>query len=184
MKKIAINTWGTGRKDYSKNVEYSTIPIMRSHQRRNAATVSNYSYYSLDWPYVSAININTSPVDSTYTGTAADNYNLYTDKIYLEVNGDWLVNLAWVRYNNYGEYLTGSPITQYGTVFGYGRATLKWTEGLFWDATQEYCDVVYWNVIMDNPYPSLPRGWPPDIYTINIQVHQLQDIIAGPVIAT
>ena len=176
---MPITVWGTGRKDYSKNVEYSTIPIIRSHQRRKVATVSDYSYYSFDWPYVSATSINISQYDSDYmaiSGARPDLYNLNTGKIYAEANGNWWIMIAWVRYSSYA----GVPIAYYGSAGGYGKVELKWTNPLFWDASQIYCDKIFWNIVMDNPYPSLPRGWPPDIYTINLQVHQLEDRTAGP----
>jgi len=178
-----VQSWGTGRKDYSENIEYSTIPIIRSHQRRKVSTISNYVYYSFDWAYVSATPINTSQYDTDYmaTGGNPDLYNLNTGKIYAEANGNWWIMISWVRYENYGSYVGGAnPIAYYGSAYGYGKAELKWINPLFWDASKTYCDVVYWNIMMDNPYPSLPRGWPPDMYTINIQIHQLEDITAGP----
>jgi hypothetical protein len=35
---MTVSSWGTGRPDYSVNIEYSTEPILRSHQNQ-------YNYY-------------------------------------------------------------------------------------------------------------------------------------------
>ena len=47
-----VVNWGTGRKDYSKNVEESTVPITRSHQYRVAGPVdydlTPYAYMTID----------------------------------------------------------------------------------------------------------------------------------------
>ncbi len=44
----------------------------------------------------------------------------------------------------------------FGTTSGYGRAELNFTKGIVYDAT--FCLILAWNMILDNPYPSLPRG--------------------------
>lgn len=179
---MTVLSWGTGRKDYSDNVEYATIPLMRSHQRRLAWTVADYTYYALDWPYAGQYAIYESSVDTTEpAGRTTQDYDIFTSNIKLEASANVWCVIALYLYENYAAYAAAAPAKKvFGTAFGYGTAEYTFKNPIFWDHTQDDLLAVVWSAAGDNSYPSLPRGWPPDYVTFTWTVSSLQQRVLGP----
>ena len=90
---MSISAWGTGRPDYSENVEYSTEPVIRSHQNQ-------YTHY-VDYLDVAANAEVDVEVDIT-TDTVVMLYDFY-----LTANKNVLIELHFDAVSS----TTGSFVT-------------------------------------------------------------------------
>jgi len=181
----SVESWGTGRPDYSDNVEFATVPLIRSHQTRSHLTISDYLYYALDWPYTIGQVLNASVYDDTYTGydLYETQYTMYTNSLSIESDSNTFCLIGLIRYRNYGAYLAGEhEIEYFGYAAGYGKAELIFDKGVYYDPVNKYVDIFFSSVAGDNGYPSLPRGWPPDYVRMTITTHQVEEKIRGPLI--
>lgn len=170
---MQVKSIGTGRKDYSQNVEYATIPTVRSHQQRHVTLgafpdiATGTEMYGYDWPYMNAVALWWPESGTDY---------LFTQKMVAVTEANKLVIISLVAYSTYDDYdAGGTPIEYYGTATGYGRAELIWSKGVVYDATR--CFVMYFSVISDNPYPSQSRGNYLESITFNFSIHSIKEKI-------
>lgn len=63
-----VTSWGTGRRDYSENVEMSVIPVARSYQLNATA----YETFTL-----TANEQQDIPIDMTFSGNAENHFIFY-----------------------------------------------------------------------------------------------------------
>ena len=162
VRNFTVPEKGIGRKDYSVNVETSVEALIRSHQRRTAAWI-NLTYYSFAWPYVSAVPFILPTVQL---------YDRAIQILEAQAETNNLIVLSFVKY------LGDIPVEEIATSYGYGKAEINFTKGFIYDQSAGYTYWIYFNVIMDHPYPT----WPiteTDLYTIHIQMHAFEDRIAG-----
>lgn len=157
---MTVESQGTGRVDYSQNAEYLTVPIIRSHQERSSTTITALCY-SFDYGYVYAVRFLTHTVDLVKRHIA---------DISMYVAGDFLI------YLDLTQYLAGAVTATVGSVIGYKKAVMNFTKGFVWDPEAGYDYDLYFNVLMDRPYPS---HWPADTYTAIIDAHGFYDKAPG-----
>jgi len=115
---------GVGRKDYSAVVEYATQASMRGHQLRYSAVASFtlptvpfgvfYTlYFAFPGPLVEA---------------PAEPRHFYSILNTTERNA--LVICAFYRFASEADYWAFIPDKWYGTMYGYGGAELRFTNGI------------------------------------------------------
>lgn len=168
---MQVKYTGTGRKDYSQNVEYATTPTIRSHQERLVSTIAlpdvatGTEIYGYDWPNFNAVALwfpETHPS------------KIFAQNIVAETEADKLVIIALVAYSSYDDYVAGgTPVEYYGMASGYGRAELIWSKGVVYDVTK--CLVLYLNVVSDNPYPSQKRGKYLESIIFYVSIHSIKE---------
>jgi len=117
---MSVEAWGTGRRDYSSNVELSVIPVARSHQtRRNTTTVwdlTPYSFITIDKEDVYGRFVLYAPLIGN------KDYVLYTASLTYDAHvlikaAFGLVNTEeWIGYRFQEKY-------------GYGSVTFKFPKG-------------------------------------------------------
>lgn len=170
---MTVASKGTGRLDYSHNVENVTQPTIRSHQQRNAFTfelpdpATGSVAYSYDYPYVTL---------SAVAWPARDPNPLYFQKFYMQTDANKFIMLAVVSFLTWDDYLAGGPTDEfYAQATGYGNVEITFTKGLVYDA-QRVIGILY-NVICDNPYPSLPLGNWFDDYNLYCSIHAVEDTV-------
>lgn len=177
---MTIVTWGTGRPDFSTNVEYSTIPIVRSHQKRQVA-LTVFTYYSISYPYTIRIVTDASPVDVTVPPDEVSQsyispYNLYWYNTIFETDdGNFHLTLAYCQYPSWEAAMdAATPVAPYckGCVFGRGRVMLNWKTGMLFDITKPYADAFEVTIMADR---SFPDHWPADIVTYKITTHGISE---------
>lgn len=98
---MTVSSWGTGRKDYSKNVEYSTNPIIRGPQTRyiqrysgtlaaggsttiNTSVTSGYVVMLYDFTFAADLNALLSLVVYAVS-TAGSAVEVFQDKKYQSI---------------------------------------------------------------------------------------------------
>lgn len=156
-----VASLGTGRTDYSENVEYATAPTLRSHQRRvvNSLDCSAWSpFYSYNYPYASA-NAILIPPTPLLDSSQWDINTHYVQRVVASAGANALITLFLYKFPSYDELMAGySPTDQdiFGSTTGYGKATLAFTKGIVYDAT--FGINLAFNLQLDNPYPASPRG--------------------------
>lgn len=169
---MPIQNWGTGREDYSQNVEVSTVAIVRSHQFRRASSIE-YSYYSFTSEYV-VVGILWYP--EVYTEL------VYVQRVTMESDTSNLVRVGIAQYASLAALLAGyPPIAILGQNFGFGNTFVQWTKGIIYNPDEPYAWATIFMVTMDNPYPTLPKGWPPDIFNAVVSVHSFTETLSGEV---
>ena len=162
VRNFTVPEKGIGRKDYSRNVETSVEPIIRSHQLRTVAIV-DLTYYSFAWPYITAVPF-LIPAENLY------DRSIQILEAQAETNNLVVLSLT--------KYLGDIPVDTIAASYGYGKAEIKFTKGFIYDYSAGYSYWVYFNVIMDHPYPTWPIA-EADLYTIHVQMHAFEDRIAG-----
>lgn len=182
-----IISWGTGVKDYAKSSEYSTIPIIRSHQTRMTSGTTTGESYTLDYPlyiylanwFWSSKNIGSPASDGTgYYDTDFHLYKWIAELV--STTGNYLIVLVPYKFNNYDDAVAGINGTELGTNMGYGHVEVEFPAGIFYDASTTMVLSIAFAVLTENPYPSLPRGWPPDTFDLVLRNQSLLEETAGP----
>jgi len=190
-----VETWGTGRKDYSDNVEYSVQPILRSHLRRiayNTYAVPAFGYVSFDWGYLwtSPLYIGGQTFDEIVSDAVRAGLDRATGELYArlyeetlpihvyqysaESASNHLVDIAWFEYPSFYDAIFDINSTALGRSAGFKKATLKWTAGI---VMQNKTYAMAFNAIMDRSYPS---HWPPDYLDMVLTADgAVEDVVYG-----
>jgi len=122
--------WGTGRKDWSSNIEISVVPITRSHQYRSFGTgdwdLTPYDYLTID-------------AENTYGTIGSNFFSADTCKYYYNKKMNFIVhrvsvtlsaNVLIKAYFSIHNWKTGEVI-RYQEAFGYGEVTFLFPKGFF-----------------------------------------------------
>lgn len=125
---FTVGTTGVGRKDYSRDVQYSTEPIIRSRQLRFFYALRGINQPSLTFPWTDEWLLR-FPVNGVLQDTAPA-----TPFILQQISGaadrNALVVLALLRYASLQDYLNYNIAAYYGISYGYGKTELTFTKGI------------------------------------------------------
>lgn len=117
-----VEAWGRGRKDYSSNVEYSVIPVVRSHQTREQFTsywdLRPYWYMTIEnEPYYGCLTLY-NPLGEpdknyvVYDATLSYDTNVLIKAYFMLINTEtWVGKILQIKY-------------------GYGRVSFRFPKGL------------------------------------------------------
>lgn len=130
-----ITPTGIGRKDYTRNIEVSVMQAVRPKQIRffynlhfGAGAYPPIVPLPLVWEEVFPFWETVTP-PYRYTNIAPARPHIF----YLlseTLNRNCLIALSLNRYNSWSDYLAGLVAEQYGAVYGYEEALLKYTKGI------------------------------------------------------
>ena len=137
-----VTTWGTGRKDWSQNIELITVPIARSHQIRAfpglIGDLTLLPFMTIDdEPIYGTIGV--APDSSSFIH-AKTNYYVFFSKITFDANV--LIKAYYGLVNlNTGEYIRKQ------VKYGYGKVQFNFPKGFVltleemkqgWDTVLEF----------------------------------------------
>lgn len=113
-----VKSWGTGRKDWSQNVELMVVPITRSHQYRSFAGLSGVDATAYDFATIDeegtygtiAVNVDMS----VYIGWRT-NFYLYSFRVDYDANVLIKAYCGWYNINT-GEFVRRQVKYGFGSV--------------------------------------------------------------------
>jgi len=120
-----VTSWGTGRKDWSKNIELSVVPITRSHQYRSFAGQSAVDATAYDFATIDeegtygTIGVNVDM--STYIGWRT-NFYLYSFRV------DYDANVMIKAYCGWYNTVTGEFVRRQ-VKYGFGSVEFVFPKG-------------------------------------------------------
>lgn len=116
---MPINVWGTGRKDYSENIEESVISIARSHQYRVHSAII-YDLRAYDWATIDVEPI----IEGIVISPILENYDHLWYTIEVAFDANVLIKGYAVLYNS-----TAGTVTRLMGKFGYKKIRFEFPVG-------------------------------------------------------
>jgi len=158
---FTVPSEGVGRKDYSQSIELAVEPGIRSHQERSIWISELIDEPTVTFPTLVQTDLGFSDLAGNILDYVPDDvkYLLYD----IVATGDYhtLITAALHKYTRDGAY-----IETVGSVYGYGRAELRLTNGHLCEPGVTYwVDIVQWS----------------EKATFNVysKVHGVSDVIMG-----
>jgi len=119
-----VKVWGTGRKDWSNNIEMIVVPITRSHQYRSFShavyDLTPYSFLTIDTEEIYE-TIGLLPPTSDWIKNKVNYYMFYSNVTF---NANVLIKAYFGLYN----FNTGELIRKQ-TKYGYGKVQFNFPKG-------------------------------------------------------
>jgi hypothetical protein len=160
--------WGTGRKDFSRDIEESVLSIPRSHQYRTVNTV-DYDLAAFDWLTIELSDLfgpmfYIAVIDLTAPVFLESHANFMAYELEVSYDANVLIKAYFGQINIDGTLLkTG---TEYGVKYGYGKVKFSFPTGFLISKTD----------IEEGWYPMI--AFVPGGYICRVTTSYIEDTLA------
>lgn len=128
METFSVPAKGIGRRDYSRSVDFAVQPTLRGHQGR----LNWYAEWILPTPdfddsYAAYLQFFDAEGNSV---VLAPDIPYHLHKIAVTTERKALIKVGLYRFASWADFLIFNYDKWYGDIFGYGKAELRFTNGI------------------------------------------------------